>query len=492
VANYYSYYSRTVSGLEKKGQKQALKTFQAAARRVPAYQDFLKKHSINPRSVRSFEDFKKLPQITKDNYLRQYPLEDLMWEGSKFTGDLISVSSGSTGEPFFWLRDKAQQEEAGEFFYEIYKNSFNCDTIPTLLVVCFSMGIWIAGSYTTLGGIVAKQKGLKMNIINPALDVADALAVINRLQGDYEQIIMAGYPPFLKDLIDRGPEEGIDWLKLKIGYTPAGEVIGEELRDYFLRRGTKYHDPTKVISIYGTVDAGIVAYETPLSIILRRQIYNKRLQKDLFGREVLPTLAQYDPRKRYIEAIDGNIVFTSSTGIPLVRYNIKDVGGTVTNLADLVSNEAGFKAVLSRNNIDLKKWARPFVFVHGRSDFAVSLYAVLIYPENIKKALLNDELAQHVSSRFVMAIKHKRNLDQYFEVVVELKKDIKADKNILKLVERAIIENLNNDNFEYRKLRNSIGKKADPVIKLKNHGDSQYFTRAVNKQRWTTDALKSR
>lgn len=492
MANIYKTYSRGISVLDKKGQKQALKTFHDAAKRVPAYKDFLKKNGVNPASVKSFADFQKLPMVTKDNYLRQYSMRQLMWEGDEFNGDIISVSSGSTGEPFFWLRNQAQQEEASEFFYDMYKNNFGCDEIPTLLVVCFSMGIWIAGSYTTLGGISAGRKGLKLNIITPALDITDALAVITKLQKDYEQLILAGYPPFLKDLIDKGAEEGLDWTKLKVGYTPAGEVISEELRDYFLKRGTAYTNPSKVSGIYGTVDAGIVAYETPLSVILRRRIYKQNLQENYFGRQVLPTLAQYDPRKRYIETIDGNIVFTASTGIPLVRYNIKDLGGVVTKLEDLVADEARFREDIARYGIDINTWARPFVYVHGRSDFTVSLYAALIYPENIKKALFKEEVTHYVSGRFIMGVKYKKNLNQYLEILVELRKGQKPTKDILQHVQHAVAEALDSDNFEYRKLKNSIGDRAIPQIKLKAHNDPNYFPRTVNKQRWTAESLKSR
>jgi phenylacetate-CoA ligase len=492
MANVYRDYSRGVSALEKKGQKQALKVFHTVAELVPAYKDFLKKNAVNHKTVKTFDDFKKLPLITKDNYLSQYPMKELMWEGSEFNGDIISVSSGSTGEPYFWLRNEAQQEEAAEFFYDMYKNNFDCDSIPTLLVVCFSMGIWIAGSYTTLGGIAANRKGLKMNIITPALDVDDALAVIKRLHKNYEQLILAGYPPFLKDLVDKGAEEGLDWTKLKIGYTPAGEVIGEELRDYFLKRGTAYKDPSKITSIYGTVDAGIVAYETPLSVMLRRQVYKQNLQENYFGRQVLPTLAQYDPRRRYIEVIDGSIVFTAYTGIPLVRYNIKDLGGTVTRLEDIVPDDYEFQKSIVKAGLDIKTWARPFIYVHGRSDFTASLYAVLIYPENIKKALFKEEVTHHITGRFVMSIKYKKKLDQYLEILVELRSGQKASKETQSLVLNTVMETLDGDNFEYRKLKKSIGNRAVPKIILKPHNDPQHFPRHLNKQRWTAEALKSR
>jgi phenylacetate-CoA ligase len=112
MASIYRTYSQGIKSLDKRGQKQALKTFHMVAARVPAYKDFLKKSDIDPKLIKNFEDFQKLPLITKENYLRQYPMHKLMWDGDKFNGDIISVSSGSTGEPYLWLRKKYKQNEA--------------------------------------------------------------------------------------------------------------------------------------------------------------------------------------------------------------------------------------------------------------------------------------------------------------------------------------------------------------------------------------------
>jgi hypothetical protein len=54
------------------------------------------------------------------------------------------------------------------------------------------------------------------------------------------------------------------------------------------------------------------------------------------------------------------------------------------------------------------------------------------------------------------------------------------------------METLDGDNFEYRKLKKSIGNRAVPKIILKPHNDPQHFPRHLNKQRWTAEALKSR
>src|SRR4051794_10522620 len=64
------------------GQKMALELFHAMSRRVPAYKDFLKQHNINPESIKTTADLAQVPTISKDNYLRAYPLEQLCWDGN--------------------------------------------------------------------------------------------------------------------------------------------------------------------------------------------------------------------------------------------------------------------------------------------------------------------------------------------------------------------------------------------------------------------------
>src|SRR3989344_5952796 len=65
----------------KKGEKRALQLFSLMAQRVPAYKDFLKKNNINAEKIKTINDFKHVPTIDKDNYLRIYPLEKLCWDG---------------------------------------------------------------------------------------------------------------------------------------------------------------------------------------------------------------------------------------------------------------------------------------------------------------------------------------------------------------------------------------------------------------------------
>jgi phenylacetate-CoA ligase len=325
-----------------------------------------------------------------------------------------------------------------------------------------------------------------MNIITPALEIKDALSSIEELFPHYEQVILAGYPPFIKDLLDAGSEADLPWEKMNLGFTVAGEAVTEELRDYFMDKAA-IHDPGRIVNIYGTADAGIVAHESPVSIMLRRLISAKpKSIETLFGRPVLPTLAMYDPVIRYFEEVEGNLVFTAPSGIPLIRYNIKDAGGIVSDFSSMVnelSPEDTIANQLSSRGYDINQWQYPLLYVHGRSDFTATLYAVLIYPENVKSALLKDPLSKLASGKFVMETKNNSELDQYLEVTIELKQKIEPTKELEDLFIEHIVDTLQSQNAEYRKLKNSVGEKAIPKVIIRPFGEAAHFPKA-NKHRW--------
>lgn len=81
----------------------ALSLFHDVAANVPAYKAFLAEREINPASIKTLEDFQKLPAIAKENYILRYPLADLCRNGQLEGCDMIAASSGSTGKPTFWL-----------------------------------------------------------------------------------------------------------------------------------------------------------------------------------------------------------------------------------------------------------------------------------------------------------------------------------------------------------------------------------------------------
>lgn len=461
-----------------------LRLFHEAAERVPAYADYLKTAGIHAADVTSIEDFKRVPYVDKKNYLTKYPLRDLCWDGTLEHSQIISVSSGSTGEPFFWPRGAAQDAEGAILHERIYRQIFDAEELSTLVVVCFSMGTWIAGSYTTASTLGAIQNGLKINLVTPGIEKEEAVKAVKHLGSQYDQVIIVGYPPFTKDILDEGRRQGVKWSKLNVKFMWAGEAFSEEWRDYVLHQvGSK--DPyCGGLNIYGSADAAMLGHETPASILLRR-ILNRRpaLRSKIFNTEILPSIMQYDPMSRYFETQNGELIFSAYSGIPLLRYNIHDMGGILSYEEGVALAGPAFQEGLVKHHIDSAQWEMPFIYLNGRKDFTATIYAVNIYPENIKAALVDPKMRGWVTGKFTMATRNKTDMDQYFEVNIELAKGIHPEADYVSIASKTLVAKLKKLNGEFRKLHSAVGVKAEPVVNLIEFGNKDHFANGV-KHRW--------
>lgn len=472
-------YQGSTKALSKlnEGEREALDLFHTAARKVPAYKDFLKKSAIDHEKIKTIEEFVKyVPIIDKQSYISQYPLADLCMDGRLSANRIISGSSGSSGAPFFWPRGAWQDSEGTEMFGEVYDRIFEMKGRSTLLVICYAMGMWIAGTFALTTALSYIDKGRPTNVITPGIDKEEAAKAIKQLASSFDQVVLVGYPPIIKDVITEGMRIGVDWKNTKTRLLLSSEAFSEEWRDYVLELvGSKdpYRDTS---SIYGTADAGIFGIETPFSTLVRR-IYNHHtdLKDEIFGTNILPTLVQYEPTRRYFEEINGELVFTSNAGLPLVRYNTQDNGG-VLSTSEVTSPIAKELSTQSKAlNIDAGEWQRPFLFVNGRKLFVVTLYGANIYPENVKAGLIDANVRDLVTGKFTMATKNANDMSQYLEVNVELAPGVTIENAHEELIKQALINALRTHNMEYHKLEATVAENAHPQIVLVPFGDPKHF-----------------
>jgi phenylacetate-CoA ligase len=244
----------------------------------------------------------------------------------------------------------------------------------------------------------------------------------------------------------------------------------------------------ETINVYGSADIGAMASETPISILARElAIGNKKLFGDIFGGiEKTPTFAQFNPAFVSFEEDHGEIVLTGDNTIPLIRYAIGDNGGVIS-FADL-------KNKLKNNGIDLKKEASkagiadqitelPFVYVYERKDLSTTIYGLNVFPEFIKDALLRPELTKYCTGKMAMCTKFNEEQDQYLEINVEMKKQVKSTVNLRHKIQKIVLDNLLKKSSEYRELYRFIGKRALPKIILWPAEDLTFFRPGI-KQKW--------
>lgn len=469
------------------GFDKALSLFHEMAESVPAYSAFLKENRINPSTIIDETSFKQVPVINKENYLRRHSLQDLSWNGSLEKTSMISMSSGSSGDPFFWPHGEEQHLEGVQIHREILERIFETEHKRTLVVVSFSMGTWIAGPFTMLSAIGVSKYHSALNVVTPGIDKEDAVRAILGLESEYERIIICGYPPFAKDIYENLISKGFNPPEGKVSFVFAGESIDENWREFVLEEANISDMLHGSVNVYGSADATILGHETPLSIAIRRAISendNRAIGSSLFGSNTLPSLVQYYPDMRYFEEVDGSLVFTSRSGIPLCRYEIGDQGKVF-----------GFEKIntmLKENFIDpdygsikqLEHWkGLPLVSINGRKNQTISLYGLLIYPENIKSALIQPELRNKLTGKFRMRVENDEALKQVFTIDLELKDGVAKDSIGIESIKHSIMSKLEMVNSEYRKLRNSVGERAHPELNFFEY-DHPDINNGKNKHRW--------
>ena len=347
------------------GYVNACLIYRYASKKVPAYQDYLgKRCSI------------AVPETDKSAYILNYSIQDRCCNGKLLKRNaMIDESSGSSGQPFNWVRGDRERKETHHFVQYYCRYNFGDSFFITLNA--FSQGAWATGWNM---GLSLQKNGI---VKNTGPDVHKILKTLAYLGPDFDYLIL-GYPPFLKLLIDEAEKQNFPLKRFRLLALVGGEGMSEGLRDYLK---TIF---AKVYSGFGATDLEMgVAGESDISISLRRLAESDvRVKEALFGKDSRsPMVFQYNPFLYFIEANSHNeLVYTicrPSLMSPRVRYNVHDKGGIAT------FNEVESKLALLGYDISTLDGGTlalplPFMWIHGRSDYTVSVMGANIYPEDIE------------------------------------------------------------------------------------------------------------
>jgi phenylacetate-CoA ligase len=453
-----------------------LELFERTRASVPAYAAFLAEHGVEPTRIRSLQDFCRLPLTTKANYHQRYSLAERCREGDLSTSDMLAASSGSTGEPAFWPRFLTDELAVAERFEQVFEGSFAAGARRTLAVVCFPLGTWVGGMFTASCCRHLATKGYAITVVTPGNQKPEIFRVVRALGPLFEQTVLLGYPPFLKDVIDAGIAEGVPWHSLSLKLVLAGEVFSEEWRTLVSERAGMHNPVTDFASLYGTADGGVLGNETPLSVCIRRFLAQRSdAAQALFGEARLPTLVQYDPWQRYFEEHERSLVFSGDGGVPHLRYHISDSGGVLgyQTLLDRL-RDFGFDAEREARAAGAERLHRlPFVYVFGRSHFAVSYYGANVFPDTVSIGLEQPETRAFVTGKFVLEVTEDEQRNRQLTIAVELAPGLTAQSELGDRIARAILAVLLRLNSEFA---NYVpAERRLPLVTLWPAGHPEYF-----------------
>lgn len=477
---------------ERVRTQRMLDLFSRAASEVPAYKDFLKKQKLDPVKINTCEDFRLVPPMDKKNHLRNYPLHALCWNGTVNRQFVFTSTSGSTGDPFYFPRSARLDWEASIAHELFIGNSSYGTKEATLILVCFGMGVWIGGILTYKAFEMASARGnYPVSILTPGINKEEIFKALNLLAPHYRQVVLVGYPPFIKDIIDEAPGRGICLRDFHIRLFFAAESFSEAFRDYVAASTGIENGCLDTLNIYGSADIGTMAYETPGSIFIRRLAMKRRpIFEKLFGAiDKTPTLCQYNPLFVSFEAAEGEILITGDNAMPLVRYAIGDHGGIHSfSEVETTLREEGIDIRREAAEANIPLYELPFVHVYERKDFSTTLYGLLIYPEMIREVFLREPLSLFLTGRFTLITRFDEQQNQFLEINIELKKGCQVRRDNHDLTLKEIVATLKEKSSEYSELFSHLGHRALPRIKLWPNGHPDHFLPGT-KQQWVKKTI---
>ena len=458
---------------------QAVRTFHQAAAAVPAYGDFLARLQVPVGRIWTYGDFvRHVPLCDKQNYLRQYPLEMLCRGGDFRNKYTIERSSGYSGTPFFCLRARGEDRQLSKHVEYLFRDLFAAHRLPTLVVVTWSQGTWVTGEKFARTVRRLGQTGqLKVTVISPGINLEETIEILGHFLPRFEQTVIAGYPPFLKDVVVQGREQGICWPDHRVHLFTGGEGFPENWREFMAETlgidQINSYGRGQITSAYGSADTGIGAGgETPLALLIRRLAWrDQELCRDLFaGQSRVPSIFQYEPTRILAEEIDGELVFTSRSAMPLVRYNIHDRGGTMCfdHAAEVLGAHGYNHTALLR---DLgwpaqTHYPLPLFYVYGRTDGTATIYGVNIYSEDVYQGLSQRGVVGLHTGEFRVQTEYTGQADQRLAVQLRLRPEAAPSPALARTIARQVSASLCQSNAEYRHLHDMKGARVEPTIEL--------------------------
>ena len=262
-----------------------------AAEHVPTYRDLYRDHGVDPRAIRTWDDFARLPIVDKDTIRDGFPDRSIA-DGTDLGACLLSTSSGSTGR--------------------MMTIPHRADRLWTYLLSSQRMLRWAAGGrypfwwrqayvYTSEYPLLRVPGFYPLTFIPTA---GRPESILDRLEEVRPQILHT-YPTILRDLLAVAPER-MTALRLR------GVSVGSELSSQEERDGWEIILSCSVRDEYSTEELGRIASQCPQG--------RYHLHEDIVRVEVV------DPGGQPTRGI-GEVVGTElhNRTMPFVRYRQGDL-----------------------------------------------------------------------------------------------------------------------------------------------------------------------
>lgn len=401
--------------LEQTSQEKAVEAFKKSSH-IPVYKDILEKNHVAPASVNDLASFKKnVPIINKHSIFRPYR-GNLLDKSTLQNIQDILLSSGASGTFSFGLSNENKNKNNTEFLEALFNDNYQILKRRTLIINCFGQ-IKLPSLYATV-----LQTGPR----------ADALLyALKNLSPAFDQTIIIADNYFIKNSLEEGLNEKLDYSKLKIHLIIGGVYLPENLRAHLakiLHIDFNQFETGSIISSMGISEFGLnLFFSSQETVRLRRLAQNnpelRRLLCDANLPPYLPMFFNYFPQLIFLEEINQDLVITNldtSSQLPLIRYNSQDKGKIIPY------NE--LKNILESLNIKgdyLPRFRSPLVLIYGK-DSHIETPNGPLYPAQIQEALYSEfDIGSKTTGYFRL---NSENNGKEVKLEIQLKRGLLADE----------------------------------------------------------------
>lgn len=374
----------------------ALKAFENAAARVPAYRQLLREAGVRVEDIRTPQDFGRLPILEKQSTFQRFDIQELCKDGVLGRMGTVLTSSGHSGIFAFGVTDADAIDATVQWIDDSLDYLFQVRARHTLLINCLPMGVKVPTRACTLAE----------TSVRPDM----AVGLIKSFGGHFEQIVVVAEAAFLKHVLETGKRSGIEWRDHVVHVILGEEPLAENARRYLgglLGHELKRPERGVVFSSMGVAELGLnLFFEMPPTaplIALRRLLHDdEAIRTEVMGAvDWVPSLFTFDPRRIFVEfASSGQLVLTTldlELRIPLIRYAPGDRGA-------FVQLPPGVRPMLENHGLSWDTLnAIPIVAIDGRGEHA-SAGESKVYPEAVKEGIyLEPALAALTTANFRLA-----------------------------------------------------------------------------------------
>ena len=96
-----------------------------------------------------------------------------------------------------------------------------------------------------------------------------------------------------------------------------------------------------------------------------------------------------------------------------------------------------------------------------------TFYALKIFPESVRAALEDAEIAGTVSGKFYLTTQSDEAYEQTLKLYVELRANTTAGEGLAPRLQKLVVASLLRTNSEYRKLHHTFGPRAEPTSRVR-------------------------